>query len=64
MLEKISNYSAEEAKNELVESMKAEAKTKAQAYVQSIMEEAQLNAKNDAKKVVSRPSKELVQNKP
>ena len=27
MLEKISNYSAEEAKNELVESMKAEAKT-------------------------------------
>jgi ribonuclease Y len=52
MLEKISNYSAEEAKNELVESMKAEAKTKAQAYVQSIMEEAQLNAKNDAKKIV------------
>ena len=52
MLEKISSYSAEEAKNELVESMKAEAKTKAQAYVQSIMEEAQLNAKNDAKKVV------------
>ncbi|GGP01148.1 ribonuclease Y [Cloacibacterium rupense] len=52
MLEKISNYSAEEAKNELVESMKAEAKTRAQAYVQSIMEEAQLNAKNDAKKVV------------
>ena len=52
MLEKISNHSAEEAKNELVESMKAEAKTKAQAYVQSIMEEAQLNAKNDAKKVV------------
>ena len=52
MLEKISNYSAEEAKNELVESMKAEAKTKAQAYVQSIMEEAQLNAKNEAKKVV------------
>jgi ribonuclease Y len=31
--------------------MKAEAKTKAQAYVQSIMEEAQLNAKNDAKKL-------------
>ena len=52
MLEKISNYSAEEAKNELVESMRAEAKTKAQAYVQSIMEEAQLNAKNDAKKIV------------
>lgn len=52
MLERISNYSAEEAKNELVESMRAEAKTKAQAYVQSIMEEAQLNAKSDAKKIV------------
>ena len=52
MLEKISNYSAEEAKAELVESMKAEAKTKAQAHVQSIMEEAQLNAKGEAKKIV------------
>ena len=52
MLEKISNYSAEEAKNELVESMKAEAKTKAQAHVQSIMEEAQLNAKGEARKIV------------
>ena len=52
MLEKISNYSAEEAKNELVESLKAEAKTKASAHVQSIMEEAQLNAKSEARKIV------------
>ncbi len=52
MLEKIANYSAEEAKNELVESLKAEAKTKASAHVQSIMEEAQLNAKNEARKIV------------
>ncbi|TDX86608.1 ribonuclease Y [Epilithonimonas xixisoli] len=52
MLEKISNYSAEEAKTELVESLKAEAKTKASAHVQSIMEEAQLNAKNEARKIV------------
>lgn len=52
MLEKIANYSAEEAKNELMESLKAEAKTKAQAYVQNIMEEAQLNAKNEARKIV------------
>ena len=52
MLQKISNYSAEEAKAELVESMKAEAITKAQALVQSIMEEAQLNAKNEARKIV------------
>ena len=52
MLEKISNYSAEEAKNELVETLKAEAKTKAQASVQAIVEEAQLNAKNEARKIV------------
>ncbi|MFC0344447.1 ribonuclease Y [Epilithonimonas hispanica] len=52
ILEKISNYSAEEAKNELVESLKAEAKTKASAHVQSIMEEAQMNAKNEARKII------------
>lgn len=52
MLERISNYTAEEAKSELVETMKAEAKTRAQAHVQSIMEEAQLNAKSEARKIV------------
>lgn len=52
MLEKISGYSAEEAKVELVESLKAEAKTRAQAYVQDIMEEAKMNAKNEARKIV------------
>lgn len=52
ILEKIANFSAEDAKNELVEAMKAEAKTKAQAHVQSIMAEAQLNAKTEAKKIV------------
>lgn len=52
MLERISNYTGEEAKAELVETMKAEAKTRAQAHVQSIMEEAQLNAKSEARKIV------------
>ncbi|WOC51409.1 ribonuclease Y [Bergeyella porcorum] len=52
ILEKISGYTAEEAKAELVEAMKAEAKTRAQAHVQSIMEEAQMNAKNEARKIV------------
>lgn len=52
VLEKISNYTAEEAKAELVETMKAEAKTRAQAHVQGIMEEAQMNAKNEARKIV------------
>ncbi|UJF29034.1 ribonuclease Y [Kaistella sp. 97-N-M2] len=52
ILEKISGYSAEDAKTELVEALKAEAKTRAQAHVQSIMEEAHLNAKQEAKKIV------------
>ncbi|KQR94919.1 ribonuclease Y [Chryseobacterium sp. Leaf180] len=52
MLEKVANYTAEEAKVELVESMRAEAKSRAQAHVQSIMEEAQLNAKSEARKIV------------
>ncbi|WP_027377609.1 ribonuclease Y [Kaistella palustris] len=52
ILEKISGYSAEDAKHELVEALKAEAKTRAQAHVQSIMEEAHLNAKQEAKKIV------------
>lgn len=52
MLEKISNYSADEAREELVESMRSEAKTRAQAHVQTIMEEAKMNAKNEARKVV------------
>src|SRR5690606_3531051 len=52
ILEKLSHYTAEEAKAELVEAMKAEAKTRAQAHVQEIMEEAQLNAKSEARKIV------------
>lgn len=52
ILEKISGYSAEDAKQELVEALRAEAKTRAQAHVQSIMEEAHLNAKQEAKKIV------------
>lgn len=52
ILERVAHFSAEEAKNELVEAMKAEAKTKAQAHVQNIMAEAQMNAKTEAKKIV------------
>lgn len=51
-LEKVSNYTAEEAREELVEAMRSEAKTKAQAHVQTIIEEAKLNAKNEARKIV------------
>ncbi len=52
VLEKVSNYTAEEAKAELLETLKDEARTKAQAHIQEIMEEAELNAKNEAKKIV------------
>ncbi|QCX54005.1 ribonuclease Y [Elizabethkingia sp. JS20170427COW] len=52
LLEKISGFSAEEAKEELVKAMKSEAKSKAQAYVTNAMDEAKLNAKNEARKIV------------
>ena len=51
-LEKMSNYSAEEAKNQLIESLKDEAKTDAMAYIKDIQDEAKLNASKDAKKIV------------
>ena len=43
---------ADEAKARLVESLKDEAKTDAQAYINEIMDEAKLNANAQAKKIV------------
>ncbi|WP_372771958.1 ribonuclease Y [Mangrovibacterium sp.] len=51
-LETISGLSAEEAKSQLVESLKNEAKTEAMSYINEIMEEAKLTANKEAKKVV------------
>ena len=51
-LEELSGLSAEEAKARLVESMKDEARTDAQSYINEIMDEAKLNANAQAKKVV------------
>ena len=51
-LEELSGLSAEEAKARLVESMKDEARTDAQSYINDIMDEAKLNANAQAKKVV------------
>jgi ribonuclease Y len=51
-LETISGLSAEEAKEELVQALKDEAKTKSLAYAQEIVEEAKLTATKDAKKVI------------
>ncbi len=52
MLEQISGLSAEEAKKELVASLKDEAKTKAMAFVQTSVEEAKLTAEQEARKVI------------
>jgi ribonucrease Y len=51
-LEIISSLSAEEAKEQLVESLKGEAKNDAMAFIQSSMEEAKLTAEQDAKKII------------
>ena len=51
-LEAISGLSASEAKEELVQALKDEAKTKSLAYAQEIVEEAKLTASKDAKKIV------------
>lgn len=51
-LEVISGLSPEEAKNQLLEALKEEAKTDAAAFIQTTMEEAQLTATNEARKVV------------
>jgi len=52
MLEQISGLSAEEAKKELVTSLKDEAKSDAMAFVQTSIEEAKLTAEQEARKVV------------
>ncbi|MGN0044054.1 ribonuclease Y, partial [Alistipes indistinctus] len=51
-LEQISGLSSEDAKNILIENMKAEAKTEALAYVNEVMEEAKMTAGKEAKKIV------------
>jgi ribonucrease Y len=51
-LETISGLSAEDAKNQLIESLKEEAKTQAISYVNEIMAEAKMTATREAKKVV------------
>ena len=52
MLEEVSGLSAEDAKTRLVESMKDEAKTAAASYINEIMDEAKLNANQQARKIV------------
>ena len=51
-LETISGMSAEDAKEQLVEALKGEAKTEAMSLIQDTIEEAKLTANNEAKKIV------------
>ncbi len=51
-LEAISGLSADEAKTQLVESLKSEAKSEAMAYISEAMEEAKMTANKDARKIV------------
>ena len=51
-LEKVANLKAEDAKAELIEAIKNEAKTNAMQHVQEIMEEAKLKANKEAKKII------------
>ena len=51
-LERLSGLSSEEAKEKLVESLKDEAKTAAQSYINDIMDEAKLTANKEAKRIV------------
>ena len=51
-LETISGLSVEQAKAQLVESLRDEAKTNAMAYVNEIMEDARMSANKEAKKII------------
>jgi ribonuclease Y len=51
-LEAISGLSGEEAKNQLIESLREESKTEAMSYINEIMDEAKMTANRNAKKVV------------
>ncbi|MDR1003842.1 MAG: ribonuclease Y [Prevotellaceae bacterium] len=51
-LEAIAGLSAEEAKERMVESLKEEAKTQAQSYINDIIDDAKLTAGKEAKRIV------------
>ena len=51
-LEELSGISAEEARNQLIEGLKAEAHSHAQSYINEIMDEAKINANKEAKRIV------------
>ena len=52
ILEKVSGFSADEARDQLMETLQQEAKTKAMATLKEIKEEAVMNANKEAKKIL------------
>ncbi len=52
ILERIAGISAEEAKEQLVKSLKAEARTEAMSYINDTVEEAKIAAKKESKRIV------------
>lgn len=51
-IEEIAGMTAQEAKNQLMENMKAEARTQAQSYINDVMDEARLTAGKEAKRII------------
>jgi ribonuclease Y len=51
-LEAISGMSAEEARQQLIDSLKDEAKTQAMSYINEIMDEAKMTANREAKNII------------
>lgn len=52
LLEQIAGLSAEDAKTKLIDSLKDEARTEAQSYINEIMDEARMTANKEAKSIV------------
>ena len=52
ILENISKLTADQAKEQMIESLKEEAQTKASSYIKDIMEQAKISATKEAKKIV------------
>ncbi len=51
-IENIAGLSAVDAKNQLIETMKTEAKSEAMSYISEVMDEARLTASKEAKRIV------------
>lgn len=51
-IENIAGLSASEAKNQLIETMKAEAKSEALSYISEVMDEARLTASKESKRII------------